>query len=245
MSTHLTRLTTVLVVAISTALVVAGCAAQKPARDVDLGGAEETGFLDDYTILKKRTGGDDLQGALYGYFDEGADFAAYDKMLLDPVEVWRSAGGAPLADVQRLSNDFYALLYKELSKDYTMVQYPGPNTLRFNVLLMNLQKGTATMDKVTSAVPIGLALSTTKDFVTGKPAFVGEASVQGKLTDAETGKLIAAAVDRRVGGKNLMKEYDSWADVQTILELWSRAVRFRLCIERIGKPGDCPRPASA
>ena len=246
MNTNNTRLAAIFAAVICTVVIVVGCASQKQARNVDLGVAEESGFLEDYSILKKRVGGkDDVQVALYGFVDESVDWSSYDKMLLDPIKIWRSEGGAPLEDVQRMSNDFYLLLYEELSKDYKMVQSPGPGTLRMDVLMMSIQKGSVRMDKVTSIVPIGMGASLAKDFTTGKPAFVGEASVQFKFTDASTGKLLGAGVDRRVGGKNITKEADSWADVQNILRLWSQGARFRLCVIRTGNAGDCPRPEGA
>ena len=241
-----TRLLAVFLTAICTTVLVVGCATQKQARDVDLGVAEESGFLDDYSILKRSTGGkNDLQVALYGWVDESVDWASYDKLLLDPIEIWRSQGGAPLEDIQRISNDFYLLLYEELSEDYTMVQSPGPNTLRFDVLMMAVEKGSVALDKVTSIVPVGLGASLAKDFFTGKPLFVGEASIQFKATDAHTGKFLGAGVDRRVGGKDIIKGVDSWSDVQNILRLWSQGARFRLCVNRTGNPGDCPRPEGA
>ena len=227
-------------------VLVVGYAAQKQARDVDLGVAEESGFLDDYSILERSTGGKgDLQIALYGWFDESVEWGSYDKVLLDPIEVWRSRGGAPLEDIQRISNDFYSLLYEQLSKDYTMVQSPGPNTLRFDVLMMSVRKVSVGLDKVTSTVPVGIGAPLTKLFVTGKPAFVGEASIQFKVTDTNTRKLLGAGVDRRVGGMDITKGADSWADVQNILRLWAQGARSRLCVLRTGNPADCPRPEGA
>ena len=48
----------------------------------------------------------------------------------------------------------------------------------------------ATADTVTSVIPIGMAVSTTSEFITGKPSFVGEATVEVKVTDARTGQLL-------------------------------------------------------
>lgn len=39
----------------------------------------------------------------------------------------------------------------------------------------------------------------------GKPVFVGEASVEFKVQDACTGELLVAGVDRRVGGQKLFE----------------------------------------
>jgi hypothetical protein len=74
-----------------------------------------------------------------------------------------------------------------------------------------------------------MVLSASTEFVTGKPAFVGEATVEAKVTDARTGELLAAGIDRRVGGDKIEASVDSWNDVNKILELWSKYFRFRLC----------------
>jgi hypothetical protein len=59
-------------------------------------------------------------------------------------------------------------------------------------------------------IPVGILLSTTSEFVTGKPAFVGEATIEGKITDARTGQLLVAGIDRRVGGDEIEASVDSW-----------------------------------
>ena len=45
-----------------------------------------------------------------------------------------------------------------------------------------------------------------KNVATGKPAFTGEAVIEAKVTDAQTGEVLRAAVDRRVGTKKLDAE---------------------------------------
>jgi len=60
------------------------------------------------------------------------------------------------------------------------------------------------------------------------------------VNDARTGQLLAAGVDKRIGGENVEKIVDSWDDVNKILDLWSRLLVFRLCEVRGGK--DCLSP---
>lgn len=79
-----------------------------------------------------------------------------------------------------------------------------------------------------------LALETRlQGLVTGKPSFVGEASIESRIRDAQTGEVLGAAVDRRVGGKTLDAEsFNSWGDVYEALAFWAKQARFRLCRER-------------
>jgi hypothetical protein len=214
-------------ITVACSFVFAGCAGTKRARDV-----EHKGYLVDASILKKGTEDE----ALYVYFNPNADWPSYSKILLDPVINMRRAElnkeGPPPEDIQRLANNFYVLLYKELDRDYEMVKMPGPRTIRIQVALTDMQESWATTDTVTSVIPVGMVLSAGSEFVTGKPAFVGEATVEGKLTDARTGQLLAAGIDRRIGGDAIEASVDSWDDVNKILEIWSKLIRFRLCKKR-------------
>ncbi len=222
-------------IAVTAGIMLSGCAATKQARDV-----KHKGYLVDSSILKKGGEGE----ALYVYRNPKADWPSYSKMLLDPVINLRQKDltkqGTPPEDLQRAANNFYALLYKEFGKDYEMVKVPGPRTLRLQVAFTDLQKSWATTDTITSVIPIGMVLSTSTDFITGKPAFVGEATIEVKITDARTNQLLLAGIDRRVGGDNIEASVDSWDDVNKIMELWSRWGRFRLCKLRDEK--DCFQP---
>jgi hypothetical protein len=117
---------------------------------------------------------------------------------------------------------------------------PGPRTMRIQVALTDMQESWATTNTVTSVIPVGMALSAGKEFVTGKPAFVGEATIEVKATDGRTGQLLAAGIDRRVGGDAIEASVDSWDDVNKIMELWSRFFRFRLC--KLRGDSDCFHP---
>ncbi len=214
----------VFLIAVACSFVFASCTTTKRARDV-----EHKGYLVDASILKKGGEGE----ALYKYINPKADWPSYSKVLLDPVINMRRAElnkeGPPPEDIQRLANNFYVLLYKELDRDYEMVKMPGPRTMRIQVALTDMQESWATTNTVTSVIPVGMALSAGKEFVTGKPSFVGEATVEAKVTDARNGQLLAAGIDRRVGGNQIKASVDSWDDVTKIMELWSKVLRFRLC----------------
>jgi hypothetical protein len=80
-----------------------------------------------------------------------------------------------------------------------------------------------------------------KDLGTGKPLFVGEASIEGKISDAATGEILAASADRRVGKRHLdSHSFDSWDDVHKTLAFWAEQLRYRLCQQRGG--ADCTKP---
>jgi len=85
-----------------------------------------------------------------------------------------------------------------------------------------------------------MALSLVKYTATGKQAGVGEITMQIKITDASTGELLGAALDRRVGGKELAKLWSSWHNADDALQYWAKRLSFTLCDMRGG--ANCVKP---
>ncbi|MGH8472379.1 MAG: DUF3313 family protein, partial [Gammaproteobacteria bacterium] len=106
--------------------------------------------------------------------------------------------------------------------------------LRLAVAITEAEKRWVTLDTISTLYPAARVLSQAKSMATGTQSFVGEASAELKVTDAETGGLLMAAVDRRAGGKTLEKGFSSWADVESAFQYWAERVRYRLCNERGG-----------
>jgi hypothetical protein len=68
-----------------------------------------------------------------------------------------------------------------------------------------------------------------KNLGTGKPLFVGDASIEVRVSDAQSGDLLGAGADRRVGNKRLDADpFGSWDDVYKALEIWIEMLRYRL-----------------
>ena len=229
-------ISTVLVIVMAAVFLVSGCARTKQARSAK----KHSGFLGDYSLLEKG----EKDEAMMSYINPDADWPSYSKILLDPVDILskaeKQASSTPQEDYQMLANNFYSFLYKEFSKDYEMVKEPGPRTLRFQIALTDVEKSWAAVNTVTSVIPVGIVISAGKEFATGKPAFVGEVSVETKILDARTGQLLAMGLDRRVGSGSIRGSVDNWDDANKILELWSKMMRFRFCKHRGDK--DCTAP---
>lgn len=179
------------------------------------------------------------------YMNPKADWASYDKMLLDPVTYWRDPKSEKDAlsqhDKQMLANYFYAVIAKAMSKRLTMVNTPGPGVIRVKVAVTKANPSIVALDVVSTVLPQAIALSALKTAVTGKPAFVGEACIAVKVTNADSGELLAAWVADRVGGKNLGKaEFSSWGDVEQAMRFWADNAAYHLC--KLQKRTDCGEP---
>jgi len=219
------------------ALVMAGCFSSKRAESVKF-----SGFLDpDYKLLQKGGPGQ----ALYQYVNPNVNLASYHKILLDPVTILRPADakGEVSKDLQTVANNFYSQLVQELSKQNEMVREPGPNTIRAQVALTEVKSGSGAMQAITTIIPVGLVVSIATNFVTGKPPFSGEVSVEMRATDSQSGELLAAGVDRRIADKSLKTAIGTWDALTKVTETWSKMFAFRLCKEQ-GR-NDCVSPFPA
>jgi hypothetical protein len=229
----------VILMVVVTVLMTA-CYASRRAKDVKFSGFLSQG---EYRLLTKATKTEKDQ-ALYTYVKPNLNLVLYKKVLLDPVQVMRPADqtGVVSEDVQKVVNNFYIQLTRELSKDYDMAKEPGPDTLRVQVALTRVDPGSGTMQVITSVVPFGIGADVAQDFVTGKPSFAGDISVEARVTDARSGELLAAGVDRRIAEKNIVAAMDTWNGVTKVTEIWSKIFAYRLCKTRGAE--NCVAPSS-
>ena len=127
-------------------------------------------------------------------------------MMIDSVAVWKNKETQDVSpeDLRRLTNFLYGQLHDTLGQDYTIVTQPGPGVMRATFAITEAEASNPVADVVTSIIPQTRILTGAKGLIVGgKPGFVGTAGLEAKFTDAQTGKMLAMAVDRRGGTKNL------------------------------------------
>ena len=216
------------------ALLLGGCAASYQARGMDL---KET-MLVNPAILTPGTG----DQALYRYQNPDTKGRRYTRILVDPVLLKKSAelDAETLENYQKLANNAFVYLVEELRNDYQIVKSPEPETLRIQLAIIDAEPSSKVSNVLSSVIPIGIGISAIKGASTGKQSGVGEITVELKLTDAMTGELLGAGVDRRVGGKDVGGMFDSWYNADAGLKYWAKRVRFVLCTE--GGRTDCVKP---
>jgi hypothetical protein len=230
--------------AVSILIGLSGCAATQEAKSV-----EKSGFLGDYSLLKEgarstiREGPEDQ--ALFIYKNPAAEWRKYKKVWLDPVTIWMSQKDSQLKDVavedrQRLAALLWSKLDEQLRKDYQMTSQAGPDVMRVQVAITEAGESNAVLDTVTSLIPQTRLLTGAKGMATGVSGFTGSASVEMKVTDTETGTILAEAVDRRGGTKSIRGVTNSWNDVEEAYRFWAEKMRYRACQWRGGM--DCVEP---
>ncbi|BCA56892.1 lipoprotein [Nitrospira sp. KM1] len=211
----------------------AACAPTKQARSVDT-----SGFLGNlYPLMHK---GEDGESLLVYKNPKVATIprGTYKKMLLDHVQIWSEPTTNPdrQAQAQKIADLLYTMAYQSMSQDYEMVSEPGPGVLHAQVAITRADPAYVVLRAV-STIPAPMnafaVASLLKNIGTGKPLFVGDASLELKLSDSITGEVLGASADRRVGKKRLDADsFDSWDDVHKALEFWVAQARYRLCKER-------------
>jgi hypothetical protein len=209
------------------AWLLVGCASTEPAAP-----QRYSGFLKDYSILSPRQGSD---GAALRFVKPGAKLGGYEQLLIDPVVVYYGVGtglhDVPGQDLETLANHLYSALVRHLGADYPLVQRPGPDVLRVQVALTEAEPSDVVLNAMSSALPIR-PLSNLKHLATGTQTFVGTAGIEARIVDAASGELLAAAVDRRQGGKRLEDAQGGWGDVLAAFDFWATELRHVLAEAR-------------
>jgi len=223
-----------LAIIVSAALQLGGCAASYQARSVDL----KQATLVNPDILKK--GGDDQ--TLYRYVNPTFQGKKYTKVFIDPVLI-RKDGELDkdgLENYQKLANNAFVYLKQELEKGNEIVKAPEPGTMRVQMAITDADSSKPVRNTLATVFPIGMGVSLVKMAATGKQTGVGEITVEMKITDAVTGELLGAALDRRVGGHELSTLWSTWANADAALLYWAKKLSFFLCQDRGGT--NCVKP---
>jgi hypothetical protein len=210
---------------------LAGCAHSEHATGYNK--AEPSGFLKDYSKL--HAAANEIDSTLVYVMPDKAKFKSYTKIWLEPVQVWRGEKSdtkdLTKEDATYLSQFLWSRLNEELRKDYIMVQEPGPGVMRLRVGITEAGKNIPVLDNLTA--PVSMVLSDGKKTLGGIQPFVGKATIEAEVTDSQTGELLAAAVDRRGGGKYAWKSLDRWGDVEAAYSYWAKKFAWRACMMRV------------
>jgi hypothetical protein len=215
------------VVAVCLAAILVGCQATRQTR-----GAEPAGFLRDYSMLKPGKG-DDPQLV---YINPNANWKAYDSVMIDSVTIWYTDSTEKLSaeDRQTLTSLLYNSLHTELGKDYTIVNYPGPRTLRVRAAITETKGASVVGNTVTTIVPQLKLASTLAGVATDTQVWVGKAGAEIAISDSMTAQRLAAAVDERAGAKSFQGIGGKWTDVENAFKAWAVEVREKLAELRAG-----------
>jgi hypothetical protein len=189
-----------------------------------------TGFLgNDYSLLTPPAEGSD-QKAMLRYVNPSANWGSYNKIMIAPVTFWANDDSkVSAADQQALCDYAYNVFVKDLGKNFVIVDQPGPGVLKLSAALTDATSAVPVLRSVSVVVPQARALSLIKMAATGTYAFVGSAQGALKLNDSTSGQLLAAAVDKRVGGTSVTNVVVfQWGDAEHAIDYWADLTDQRL-----------------
>ena len=183
-------------------------------------------FGDSYSLLQTGKQG---QAAMV-YVNPNAQWKQYDKILLEPVEFWDSPDTTVSpADQHMLTAYFYDQLKTDLERDFTIVDQAGTGVIVLQVAITNATTATPGLRSVSVVIPQARILNGLQSLATGSYAFVGSAEGEMKVTDASTGQLLAAAIDKREGGIALSAAAQwQWGDAENAMNYWAQKISVRL-----------------
>lgn len=194
-------------------VLLVGCSAQK----IDVG--KTSGFLSNYSDLV--AGSEEQLGLVYEQPE--LDLAPYKKVMVDHVVIYLS----PQSDAQaiqpeqmtKLSDYFHKSLIKALEKSYQITDQPGSDVLHLRSAITDVEPGHPVAGTMSTIMPIGIAISSATKATTDSNVGVGRAAVEIELIDSVSGERLAAAVDRREGGKQVGS--GKWDAVEEAFDHWA------------------------
>jgi hypothetical protein len=201
-------------------VVVAACASHRSATP-----RETSGFLDDYSLLRPGAAGE----VALVYRNPQADWTSYDKILLEPVTLWRSGrkslDAVPEEDLLRLVDDLETAVRRRLGEGFRLVEEPGPGVMRIRLAITEARASDPVLD-VLRTRGRGTAGAAEGPLDPETRRFVEAAAIEGEIRDAQTNQLLAAGVDRRRRDGAL--PVDTWPEVVRAMDFWADRVCSRL-----------------
>lgn len=201
-------------------LLAAACARPRPPQP-----AEVSGFLDDYTLLREGGPGE----VAFVYRNPDAQWASYDRVLLEPLTLWRSGrkslDAVPEGDLLRLVSDLEDAVRRHLGGGYALVDAPDAGVMRIRLAITEARATDPVLD-VMRAHSGGDVTPGDGPLNEETRRFIERAQIEGEIRDARTDQLLAAGVDRR--RREGAMPIATWADVDRLFDFWATRVCARL-----------------
>ncbi len=190
------------------ALVLAGCTMTRQ---------EPSGFLPDYHGLEDSP---HKNGMMERVRSEKA-LRRYRRILVEPVTARRH----PDAKMTRVDEEETAMvcarftdqLVEEFGEGYTIVKEPSADTLRVRAVLTDARGAIPLMNLHYSTILIGAGL--------------GGASMEAAFIDSQSGKVLAAFMDSKIGNRlNVLGGWTEFGHIKGLTRAWAAFLKKRLDI---------------
>lgn len=174
-----------------------------------------TGFLQNYDALRPAP----YKKGLYIATRTDRTLADYTKFIVDPVVLNYHAEAkgrnADQTKVDQLANSFRNGVIESLSKDYEVVEQPGPGVMRIRPAITDMIASNRLLNIhwLTKATGLGL----------------GGAALEAEFVDAQDGEVIVAVVATNRGNPfDWLGGLVEWKYTEDVLNEWSQLLKVRL-----------------
>ena len=211
---------TILLIAL---MFLASCASTGGKKTVEATQAKK-GFLNGY--YEKLEPGPE-GGAKMRWLKPGADFARYDKVMLDSVVFYLADDseykGIDGNEMKELADSFNLMTVNALKDKYPIVSEPGPDVLRVRVAITNLKQSNPGISTITTIIPIGLGISAIKKGSAGSWSGSGATAMEGLAIDSMTNEVLGAVQDERTAG--FTERFSKWGSAKEAFKFWAGRLR--------------------
>lgn len=188
--------------------------------------SQYSGFLKDYSLLKPA---ESPSGApVMRWIDPDLKPEKYTRVYIEPSQFYPKPQPTQVISAQTLQSItryFDSALKRELGKNMTLAQGPGPNTLIMRPALTAVSTSTEGL-KPYEVIPIALVAAAVNTAAGGRDQSV-EIATEAAFLDAETNKVLAQVV-RKGSGTALENEKTQLTldDVKPVLDGWANDLRL-------------------
>ena len=187
---------------------------------------KKSGFLTDYSQLTPGDGDE----AVLRYINPNTDFTQYNKVMFERVVVVLSDDAAykgfDPTIIKQLTDYYQNALVTAMDGGYEVVDQAGPGVLRIRTAVTHIKPGKPVSNAMSTILPVGMALSVVAKAATNDNLGTGEAASEMEAIDSVSGTVVAAAVDRRQGGKSIYS--GTWEATEDAFDYWAQTLRKRL-----------------
>jgi hypothetical protein len=191
---------------------LAACAGPDPIRYSDIEASPQM------TINSK-----DDDGRIPYRYAAAADWHDYDRVLLEPVAIYRGSdhqfAGMSEEDKDDLARTMQSEFARKLQHRFSLVRNPGPHTLRIRLTLTGATTNTAVLSTFSHLDLAGNLYNGVQAMRGGEGAVSGSVMYSVEIFDAATNRLLNAYVTKQYpGAMNIGSSFGSLAAAKTGIE---------------------------
>lgn len=198
-------------------ILVTGCSTTRAPKASSI---EYSAFLSNYSQLE--TGRNNYP--LYSYVKPGLSLAGYNQIIIETPTLILSEDSLKKiqqANLETVLGFAHAAGRDTLRPALAVTDTAGPGTLRIRWAITELTPASK-MNVVSGLIPQARTASLILSKGTDTHLFVGKIAIEAEVQDSQTGEVLMAGVDTRVGSNAIQNVGSTWGDVEDAFNYWAK-----------------------